>query len=48
MTAEQDAAPEHARLWPFQRLLLRLRFLVVQMLIPSGRVPGELGRYAKC
>ena len=29
----------------FQRLLLRLRFLVVQWLIPLGRVPGELGRY---
>ena len=36
--------PEHARLSTVQPVLLGLRFLVVQRLIPLGRVPGELGR----
>ncbi len=41
---EPGVAPEHARLSAFQRRFLRLRFLVVQTFISSGRVPGELGR----
>ena len=40
----KGVAPEHARRSAFQRLLLRLRFLVVQTSIPLGHVPGELGR----
>ena len=42
--SSQGVAPVHAGLSAFQRLSLRVGFLVVIRFVVLGRAPGDLGR----